>query len=326
MKSHEFEFRFRDLARVFVPVTVAILGIIAVLQVLDALDFLPPRAIFVDPPQTMLLHQSRASRSLSPAAVALAGDSTCLVGVDARELSDYLPGQIRAQNLSLIISFGLNVYGNLISDFVATNHGRVRTVVLLVCTSKLTAPGSPDGAMDTWWEMNHPSKDLFAIYVLRHNLLGWFVDVPLRGRGAEVFGFSSQLDAYQTAHDGSLIDLGRFVQRPRIDKEPEVSNLRLTEQVKLESRTFRRAVPSDVKLLIGLTPQASGSTPAVTTADRDRLLREWNEFIQADVLLTNLVFVLPNECFSSTAHLNREGQRQFTASLGKELAPFLERQ
>ncbi len=325
MKSHEFEFRLRDLARVFVPVTVAILGLITLLRVLDELDLLPPRAIFVDPPETMLLHQSCASRLASPAEIALTGDSTCLVGVDARELSSYLPGKMRAQNLSLIISFGLNVYGKLISDFVAANHGRVRNVVLLVCTSKLTTSGSPDGAMDLWREMNHPRKDSLGIYVLRHNLLGWVLDTPLRGRGAEFFAFSSQIDAYQKAHDGSLIDLGRFVQRARVAGAPEVSNLTLTDQIKLESRAFRQAVPAGVKLFIGLTPQASGSSPSVTTADRDRLLREWNQFIQADVLLTNLVFVLPNGCFSSTAHLNREGQRQFTASLGRELAPFLDR-
>jgi hypothetical protein len=229
----------------------------------------------------------------------------------------------RSLNLSAIIGYGLNVYGSLVSDFTATNSGQVRAVVLLVCAPKLTSSdGPPDGAMSLWQKIDTWPDDFFGINLLRRCLLAYIVDTPLQRAGAEFFGFSSELDAYQTAHDGSLINFGNFTIHQPMDTS-SAAPLALSQEIKAESRIFRGQVPVGTKLFIGLTPGPTSFVSAQEARERPELLREWNRFIRADVMLTNLPSTLPDWCFSESKHLNQIGQKRFTALLAKELAPLL---
>jgi hypothetical protein len=324
MRSHEFCFGFRQLARMLVPSVLALGLLIVLLHLAAAMNLLPAPAISADPDQTVLLHQSRASRTRDPAVVLLSGDSTCLVGVDARELSQRLPGEPPARNLSLIIGFGLNVYGKLIADFSAANPHQVRAVVLLVSAAKLRNPGPPGGAMDDWNTLITPRRDWLGVSLVRRRLLGHLLDSPLQGGGAEFFGFSSQLDSYMTAHGGSVIDFGRYVLRePASSASAPQAECVLSPQIAEESSAFRGAVPAEAKLFIGLTPEPEGSVGPTGFKDRAQMLADWDRLIHADCVLTQLPATLPASWFSRTAHLNREGQRQFTAILGHELSPLL---
>ena len=89
------------------------------------------------------------------------------------------------------------------------------------------------------------------------------------------------------------------------------------------SREFRSKIPPGVKLIIGLTPGPASTVSADAAELRTGLLREWNRWINADVLLTNLPAALPDGFFSRTSHLNQQGQRVFTSLLEKELASVL---
>lgn len=334
MQSHEFSFKLRGLARVVVPTLIVLISFVIVLNLVDLLGWLPRIAIASDPDRTMLIHQSRASHSRNPAGIVLVGDSTCLMGVDASGLSKYLPDHLPALNLSLIISIGLNVYGDVVSDFAKANPGQIRAVILLVTPLKLASPGGMKGEAEKWKAMDAPprtvllegfanSRDVIGIKILRQRIFGHLLDTPLHYGAAEFFGFSSEIDAYQTAHHGSLIDFGAFTAGRRKISAPE---WRLPTELESESRAFRSKIPAGAKLVIGLTPDPAGSASLEESRQRGELLRQWNGFIGADAILTNLPATWPNAFFSKSAHLNPQGQKRFTAIVGQELAFLLRKE
>lgn len=57
---------------------------------------------------------------------------------------------------------------------------------------------------------------------------------------------------------------------------------------------------------------------------RSELLKNWNVWLRADALLTNLPPTLPDILFSGGGHLNANGQRVFSAALARELGPLLQ--
>lgn len=323
MKPHGFLIQPRQLVNVFAPTFLPLITLVLALKVSEQMEMLPPESSASDPDQVALRHQLRASRAHHPAEILLTGDSTCWMGVDARELSTYLPGRPPAFNLSLTIGFGLDVYGELISRFATANPGQVRAVVLLVTPATLRNDSRTADGLSSLRELQSPStsgSDLFGTTLLRRRLLAHFIDTPLRGGGAEFFGFASQIESYLAAHNGSLIDFG--VIDPQARPRP-ISEWTLGSAIDEESRAFRAAIPAGAKLFIGLTPTPSGSVAKREQLARVELLEMWNGFIQADGVLTNLPAILPDRFFSRTGHLNREGQQHYTKRLGNELAALL---
>ena len=75
---------------------------------------------------------------------------------------------------------------------------------------------------------------------------------------------------------------------------------------------------------MGLTPGMAGTSGPNEHSRREALLRQWNTWLDADVILTNLPATLPDVFFSPGAHLNQAGQMVYTRLLAKELAPLLE--
>ena len=325
MRSHEYSFGFRGAVRLLGPTAFMAFCLVALLKIGDALGILPAPAVSADPDMTLLVHQSHASHTRHPAEIVLLGDSTCLVGVDAPGLSMRLPGRPRVINLSLLIGFGLDVYGKVLQDFVTANEGQVSTAVLLVTPIRFAGTSPSTDSMAAWMGIHyshvHPGGDPFGIKVLRGNLLSHVLETPLHGNGAAYFGFSSEIDAYMTAHDGSLIDFGRLNPLPG---HPGSAKWTVPSAVGKRSRAFRAEVPAGVKLFIGFTPGPASRMPPGASEERIDLLREWNQAIGADALLTNLPASLPDAFYSKTAHLNATGQREFTMILAEELAAALD--
>lgn len=333
MKSHEYNLSVRELARAVLPTLVVLAVLAVVLRGGRSHGLMPPRPVSWDPNSAMLAHQSRAARSHHPARIVLVGDSTCMVDVDARALSYRLPGQPRVLNLGLLIWFDFSTYAEVLSDFASANPGQVRAVVLLVTPEKLGLPRS-ETSQEPWREIrsneHEPDRgralglprDWLGVKPLRENLLPYVLATPLRGKGEATarFAFSCEVDAYQTAHDGSAVDLGHFV-RPQHPTKPVWC---LAEGIEAESRAFRAKVPPGAKLFVGLTPLALSYSSPEDRARRLEMLTQWNRWIQADTLLTNLPAAWPDTLFASKGHLNELGQQRFTAVLARELALRLE--
>jgi hypothetical protein len=257
-----------------------------------------------------------------------------MVDVDALGLSSQLPGHPAVMNLGLLIWLGLGSYGEALSDFASANPGQVHDVVLLVTPRKLTLEG--DVNQEKFWRQirgeYHESHrlvtgsgglpDWLGIHVLRQNLLSHLLTAPLRGQGAgtEFFGFSSQVDAYMTSHHGSLVNFGTVSRCRRL----QPMNLAPAAELEAESHSFRAKVPSGAKLLIGLTPVAQSYCSPEQERNRAALLSQWDQWIKADIVLTNLPSTLPDVLFADEGHLNASGQKRFTSLLARVLAPVLE--
>jgi hypothetical protein len=334
MRSHEYKFAMSDLGRAIVPLLITLCVLVGILKLAEHFRLLPPPAAALDPNTTILMHQSRAARSPGHAQIVFVGDSTCLVGVDPPVLSEALPNRAAAINLAMLSWFDLRDYAELASDFAKTHPGQVRIVVLLVTPEKLGMSRS-EGQEEFWREIRSNSNlgsqnqtaalrphDLLGVRALRENLLSHILAVPLRqrGQGTSYFGFSSEVDAYMAAHHGSLLDFSAFI-RPKSPPEP---NWILAKDLEAQARGFRAQIPAGAKLLVGFTPVARSFCTPEARERRLQSLEEWNQWLHADALLTNLPACLPDVLFASKGHLNQAGQVRFTQILATNLAPLLQ--
>ena len=332
MKSHFYQVTARDCVRLALPTLIVLTCLAVLLRAVGALGLLPARPLTVDPNFAVLAHQSRAARSPHPARIVLAGDSTCLADVDASQLSARLLGHPRVLNLGLIIWLDFRTYAEVVTNSVAANPGQVQAVVLLVTPQKLAAPQIP--AQQEFWKQarlyeSHsvggflPADpvDLLGLKFVRENIIANVLATPIpgHGEGAARFGFSSEYDAYMTAHDGSRLDLGRVVSARR----PNPPGWSFADDLEAQTTVFRASLPSDIKLVVGLTPVARSYSPTGDRVQRLEMLNQWNRWLKADALLTNLPAAWPDPFFSTWQHLNENGQRRFTSLLADQLAPLL---
>ncbi len=191
MRSHHYQFTLRELVRTLAPTGLGLVVLALALNCARHFGWLPHPAANWDPDRTVLAHQARACHRDPPAQLVVTGDSTCLVGVDALQLSEALeprnaeprttrdtraaggnatridrakgPGldngraltggeaPWRALNLALYIWLDLAAYGELVSEFSSVHPGEVRAVVLLVSPAKLTAEKPSDEAHQEFW-------------------------------------------------------------------------------------------------------------------------------------------------------------------------------
>lgn len=329
MRSHEYKLTLRDLGRILLSPLLILCALAGLLRLSRHFDVLPHPAAAWDPNTTILMHQSRAARSRGHAEIVLIGDSTCLVGVNPLVLSHELANQLEIVNLAMLSWFDLRDYAELAAEFAQTNPGRVRTIVLLVTPEKLGMSRS-EGQEEFWREIHSNSNttstsgkppDLLAARCLRENLLSHVLGVPLRqrGLGTAYFGFSSEVDSYMTAHHGSLLDFSAFL-RP---KSPPGANWKFAPDLESQSCGFRAQIPHGTRLLVGFTPVARSFFTPGDDVHRREALERWNQWLGADVILTNLPACLPDVLFASKGHLNQVGQARFTQILARNLAPLL---
>lgn len=359
MRSHHYQFSLRELFVALAPTGLCVVLLALALDSARWLGWLPRPAPNWDPDRTVLTHQARACHNQRPAQLIVTGDSTCLVGVDALQLSealapqseragDHVPAGGAARwstlNLALYIWLDFRVYGELVFEFAARHPGEVRAVVLLVSPAKLIAEETSDQAHQEFWnsvrgeawrrEMRAPPgnkrpggeelRDWVGAQTFREHFLTHVLATPLRGSAAAHFGFSSEIDAYMTRHRGSVLTFGTSVlpRRRPAGAAPD-SAWSLPPAMAADVRAFRGSLPAGVKLFIGLTPGMAGAASANERLRRLALLQQWNAAAQADAVLTNLPPVLPDVLFSSGGHLNATGQRVFTRLLARELAPWV---
>ncbi len=68
-------------------------------------------------------------------------------------------------------------------------------------------------------------------------------------------------------------------------------------------------LPPGAKLAVGITPVPEGHADSSYISKHRELLVEWNTWLQADVMLTDLPARLPDGLFASRTHLNGAGQK-----------------
>jgi hypothetical protein len=297
------------------------------LRGMERLGWLPGVERAANPDETILVVQHRAGHSMDPADLILVGDSSCLTGVDPVQLATHLPGRPVPLNLGLVITLPLSTYAELAGVFAERNAGTLRWVVLLVTPAKLGSTEFSEGHLSTWRGLGmgedglqltdpiHPALSVLGVDVIRRRLLPHFAQRPLGGSGAVHYGFPTGVAAHLVRHRGSIIDHG--VYRP--ERRPSRTAFSLDSGLEEPSRAFRRLLPPNMRLAAGLTPLPESHVGREHRRRQVELLEEWNEWLGADLLLTELPARLPDGLFASGAHLNAKGQQVYARLLGRAL-------
>jgi len=322
--SHLYELDGWQTARGLLPPLLVATALALLLQAACRLNWLPPPRARSDPDQTVLAYKRRVSRARHPARILLTGDSACMTGVEPGLLSANLPGREAVLNLGLIIGLDLATYGEVVADFIRANPSQVECVVLLVTPQKLRSEEESAEFLRLWRRLGselddggevRPPGHGFGLGEPRERLLGRVVTRPLRGTGADHYGFPRGIWDYLEAHQGAVLDWASYQPGSR----PQPPDYVLAPSRETSSRRLRVLIPREVRLVVGLMPVPESLRAPEAVRKRDELLDDWNRWLEADQLLKHLPAVLPDGLFASGAHLNPEGQRRFTSQLALEL-------
>lgn len=324
MQSHFYDYTARQLLGIVAPILAVFLGSIVVLHLVDWAGWPPLRL-----DDGGIRHQIKMAHSHHPAQIVFVGDSTCWCGIDASELSKELPGHVPALNLSLFIWFDLKRYAQQTADFARSNPNQVKWVVLLVCAGKLSdSLESPDNSK-LWYSSSEKetrshsflgSDDFFTGSLLCERWAQLIFPETLHGRGANFFGFTSEIGKFMTAHDGGAFDFGEYIP---FKNQKNTYDWNLPVGFEPFCRSFREKMAPGAKLAIGLTPAVLGTIPPDSRDHHLARLEQWNSYIHADLVLSNLPVTLPTPCFAPGGHLNALGQKIFTSAVAKEISPVL---
>ena len=322
MQSHSYDFKPRELLRLITPIAVGILIFVGVMHGAGKVGLLPKPRPTLDMERTILIHQADAARSSSEATIILIGDSSCLMNVSARIVSERLATP--ALNLGTFSYLGLSDYGALLRARQSANPTRQDTVVLLMHPEALRRPGADRHysriLADYMTEVDYcEGSDLYhrlscgmGLEILRGRILTRVLPHPLSGQYAEAYGFTSALDRYLTEERGSLIDV-----------EPKTfsgnAEYRLADQLEAQSQTFRQTLPAGCKLLVGITPAPETFVRAGYAEQYQQMLNTWSGWLRADAALTNLPPTLPDRLFSKVTHLNSDGVAIYSEELARSV-------
>src|SRR5687768_2635126 len=130
MKSHEYNFRSGEVMRLIARPLIALLVFAALIQAGVRLQLFPPPRPTLDVDRTILIHQAEASRRKHNFEVLLLGDSSCLMDVNARQLSTEMKRPVL--NLGTLSYLGPWEYSELLNQYASKNPGQTRLVVLLM--------------------------------------------------------------------------------------------------------------------------------------------------------------------------------------------------
>jgi hypothetical protein len=327
--SHRYEFTRSDVARVVGGPLLALALLAAGIHAAAALHLLPGPRPMLDMDRTILVHQAAASRNPGSARIVLAGDSSCLMDVAARDLES--AWQQPVLNLATLSYVDLPTTGRLLAQCARSNPAGLETVVLLVHPDTLRLQGSSpyhNAQILAFLEGKDPpaGTDLDARFaawtgadLCRNRVLGRWLPFPLPGEYGRFYGFTLDLAQSLTVNAGSAVDPHTF-NRATTHGSTEY---RLARRFESDSRQLRLALPPGVRLLVGLTPvPASFAAPGHADAIA-RIRSQWAGWLRADGVLSNLPGILPDGDFASVTHLTAKGQRQFTARLAEEAGPLI---
>ena len=326
MKSHLGEFTTKDLFRILGgPLTV--LGLFAALMHAGAaLKLLPAPRPALDTERTILLHQAQASRRPHDAEILLMGDSSCLMDVAARPLGEQLGRPVL--NLGTFSFLDLRAYALLLRQYARANTGRLRAVVLLMHPEALRRVGSEGyylSALTNFWNgsdgcrLERPAgwiSCVLAADLFKGRILSRVLPVPLAGAYGRRYGFSRDLEDYLSREHGSAID-------PEAEPLQGNAEYRLSPTLEGASRAFRSALPSGARLCVGISPAPEHFAGPRYPQLHGELLRQWAEWLQADVVLTELPPTLPDDWFVRATHLKESSVPLYTEKVARALAPHL---
>lgn len=322
MKSHTCEFTPKDLLRLVARPLLPLVLFAAAMHVGARFHLLPAPRPTLDTERAILIHQAELARHRQDAEVLLLGDSSCLMNVSARQLGEQLGRPVLS--LATFSFLDLNAHALMLREFARANPGRPRAVVLLMHPESLRRLG-PEAyyvavLTNYWAGSDHcrtelPSSRascLLGVEAFTGRILSRVVPTPLGGTYAHRYGFTRDLEDFLTREHGSAIDP---------DSKPFAGNAeyRLAPTLERASQNLRAAVPPGAKLFVGLTPVPERFAGPRHPQLHTELLHQWSQWLQADVVLTNLPATLPDDSFARSTHLKETAVPRYTEQLAAAL-------
>jgi len=219
MTSHTYQFERRDLFQILGRMMI-IVALFALLMHLGAnSDLLPPPRPTLDVDRTVLVHQLEKAQHSHQAEVILIGDSSCLMNVCARQLSEQLGTEV--MNLGTLSYLDLKTFAALIEQYFKANPDGVKAVVLLQHPEALRRLG-PEKFHTELFQSLMRGSDFFHFADWRQRLPYWLgvqqfrtrilcrlLPTPLPGAYGRHYGFSVDFERYLAEHHGSAVDPNR---------------------------------------------------------------------------------------------------------------------
>ena len=325
MRSHSYEFSIRELMSAMAPPLGGLVMMAVILHGMTALQLLPAVGPFGDMDRAVLRHRIETSRQ--PAGAVLIGDSSCLMGVSARQLGEAL--QIPVRNLGAVSTLGLDDFGLLAADAVAAAGSKPLEIVLLVHPEFLRRPAADPGMTALFRSLRDRSAALVPGTGLWREVTGWigadvFQDrveswvrpMPLPGSFRRRQGFIREFLSAMDADGGGAVDPGQFDPDSAVALPP----LAISPRLESAAAAFRSRLPPDLRVRVGVMPvpaSLAGPDYANRHARSVEILCGW--LGPNAVPLSGLPGVLPDTEFASATHLNEAGRRAFTGRLAEVL-------
>jgi hypothetical protein len=318
MHSHHYQITTQDTVGLLFGPLVTIIILAIGLHAAPRTGLLPPPRPGADMDQVILTHQIDASRAGGEIQLILAGDSSCLMNIDARELSRRLG--LNALNLGTLSFLDLRAHTELIRQALYHNPQSLHTVVLLMHPEALRK-SAPESYQTEIFHHYLAGKDLPAhgsgyqqlrswlgLHILQGRVADRLFPRPLGGDYGRAYGFLSGVDRHMTEHAGSLLDPTRQPARGN----PEYF---LDPWLEMASRELRQFIPSTVRCVVGITPLPESFAGPDYPPQHLALLDQWADWLGADPRLNEMPAVLPDTWFATKTHLTREGVEHYTATL-----------
>ena len=308
-----------------------------------AADLLPPHDGTRDLERIIVREQLRRANVIRPE-VLVVGDSSALMGVDARRLSRAL-GR-RVESLATLAWVGPAGYGRLVSLASRGGPSHPTAVVVLMCGSSLSLEEYKFRLDDYEQQVlateassptDFPAQRAADAARLRgrrvslrpRQLARWrnriydrvflpFVDPPLPGRLGFYYGWPKDIAVALERGQGTMVDPalpnpGRWPARYQFDVSTAVG-----QRLSVLARSLHE---DGVEIAsFGITPIPDSAVGAETAASRERTLANCVEALQlpSDAALV-LPLSLPAEKFATFSHLNAAGRQEYTDLLAQAL-------
>lgn len=318
MKSHEFQFRPKEAAAEILRPLMVLVAIAALIRGGDTLGILPPQRPLSSLEEALLTRQWERSRQV--AETVLVGDSSALMDVSGRQLSQEMGAEIlQLGTFSLLqpADFALLASNSL------HRTTQPRTAVLLVHPEFLVRPAGDPAMVSRFRDIQIGTSSLdpeadwgervasgLGLTHVRDRLESRWRAFPMKGAYGVRYGFSEQVLA-ALDRDGGLVDPHRYRPKPGLRASMNVS-----PRLEAPFRSWRRSLPEATKVLVGITPIPESEAGPEFGRRRDQALQTLVDWIGGDTRgLTHLPTHLPDTDFASSTHLTEKAREPFTRQL-----------
>ena len=324
MKSHHYVFDFKWLIS-HLGLPVIFIVIIASMLHLGARLLPSPRATW-DMDRTIMATKADLSSRDEGADIVLIGDSSCLMNIDASQLSE-LTGK-KVINLGTVSFLDMKVFSHLLDRYLKAQSKLPSQVVLMVHPDFLRR-SSPSKSHVAWINdymagRDHATKGeswssveyLLGVHVIRGRLLSW-LPRPLSSAFGAYFGFTSNLESYMWDHQGSAVD-------PRSLKEADLKGskeYRISTTNQNNAALFAQIIPEGTQLAVALSPTPASFADESLVPKLASILQDWKSALNAENSFETLPLALEDNKFANKTHLNPEASKTYTLRLSDLLKP-----